>query len=302
VNYQHLLYFWSVARSGSLVEASRRLRLAPQTLSAQIKSLEDWFECPLFERRGGRLELTEPGRVALAYADRIFSLGAELRETVKGGDLPSRVRVGVEDTLAKSAVQLLLEPVLSAPRLTRVVCSDGSKRELAARIAAHELDIALTDGPLGLGSTSRVSCRVISECAVAVYAAPDLAARLRDGFPQSLDGAPLLLPLESASLRQGLDRWFAAMGVRPVVMAELADSALVEALGCKGAGAFAAPVVVEEEVTRRYAVERVGCVEGVRDRIFATVPEGKEKVSPAVALILDGAQSRVGRALEPDAA
>lgn len=302
MNYQHLLYFWSVARSGSLVEASRRLRLAPQTLSAQIRSLEDWLGCPLFERTGGRLDLTEPGRVAMAYADRIFALGTELRETLKSGDLPCRVRLGVEDTLAKVVIQRLLAPVLSADRPARVVCSDGSKRELAARLSAHELDIVLTDGPLGFGKTERLSCRMVSEAAVAIYAVPDLARRLRDGFPQSLDGAPLLLPLESASLRQGLDRWFAVIGARPVVMAELADSALVKALACEGVGAFAAPITVEDDVRRRYGVERVGSVDGVRDRVFATIPDGRERANPAVALIIDSAQARAGGSVATDAA
>jgi LysR family transcriptional regulator, transcriptional activator of nhaA len=298
MNYHHLLYFWSVARDGSIAAAARRLRLTPQTLSAQIRTLEESLGQPLFERNGGRLDLTEAGRLALHYADEIFALGAELHETLRVGGGALRVRVGVEDTLTKMVVQRLLAPVLANPRPMRVVCTEGSKVDLAARLAGHELDLVLTDGPLATGSSVKVSCRMLTEGDVAMYAAPALAARLRGGFPGSLDGAPVLLPLETASLRQALDRWFSTVSVRLLVKAELADSALTKALACEGAGVFAAPVSAEGDIKRHYGVERVGLVDGVRDRLFVAVTERMAE-HPAVTVILESAAHLLDGAPDP---
>lgn len=291
LNYHHLLYFWTVAREGSLVAAGKALKLSHPTLSAQIRALESRLDEQLFTRAGRGLVLTEMGRVVYRYADEIFSLGREMLDTVNGrsGGRPLRLDVGVADVVPKLVVRRLLQPALGGPEPVRLVCHEGRYEKLLADLTLHTLDLVIADAPLPPGSGVRAFHHLLGETSVSFFATKPLAARHRRGFPGSLDGAPLLLPLEGSPLRRALNQWFERHGVAPRVVAEFEDSALLKVFGTDGVGIFPAPTVLEADVARQYGVQVVGRVPEVRERFYAISVERKLK-NPAVVAISEAAR------------
>jgi LysR family transcriptional activator of nhaA len=291
LNYHHLLYFWSVAREGNLTRASRQLHLTPQTVSAQIRSLETAFDAQLFDRRGRRLVLTEVGRLAFGYAEEIFGLGRELQRAVRERPTgrPVELVVGVVDVLPKLIAHHLLEPALELGEPVRIVCREAAADELLGQLAVHRLDVVLSDTPLPPGLSVRAFNHPLGECGVAFVAEPALAGKLRRGFPDSLDGAPLLLPTADSVLRRSLDQWLDDRGLQPQITGEFQDSALLKVFGQAGVGAFCIPAVLEREVCRQYGARPVGRTDDVVERFYAISPERRVR-HPAVAAICETAR------------
>jgi len=292
LNYHHLLYFWVAAREGGITAAATRLRLAPPTLSSQIRALEDALGEKLFTRVGRRLELTDAGRTVLRYADEIFGLGRELLDSVKGrpAGQPLRLVVGVADVVPKLVVRRLLEPARHLPEAVRLVCREDTPERLLAELAVHAVDLIVTDAPLGAGSAVKAFNHLLGECGVAFFGTPALAAAHRRGFPRSLEGAPLLLPGEHSALRRGLDQWLDGLGVRPRIVGEFDDSALLKAFGQDGLGLFAGPTAIEKEIVAQYGVQVVARVDEVQERFYVVTAERRLK-NPAVAAICEQARA-----------
>lgn len=286
LNYHHLRYFWAVARRGNLTHASAELNLTPQTLSSQIKDLEAAIGESLFQRSGRLLVLTEVGQVVFQYADEIFTLGNELMETLGGRPVGQSLRlmVGIADVMPKLVAHRLIEPALRLQEDVRIVCQEGPQEELLTRLATHRLDVVLSDAPIPPKVKVRAHSHLLGKCDVVFMAGAGLARKYRRDFPESLDGAPMLLPAEGAVLRRSLEQWFDAVGVRPAVVGEFDDSALLKAFGQAGTGLFAVPSVIEQEVARQYHAKRVGSTDGVSERFYAISLERKIR-HPAVAAI-----------------
>jgi len=302
LNYHHLHYFWMVAREGGLGPAARALRLAMPTLSGQIKTLEDALGVSLFERVGRRLALTDAGRLAFRYADEIFTLGRELQNALRGSlaDQPLPLHVGVVDAVPKPVVLLLLEPALQLDTPVRLVCQEGPQERLVADLVLHVLDIVLSDAPLSPGSGPRVREDLLGASGLTWFAAPALVERVQAGagagvpFPRCLDGAPMLLPAEPSALRRDLLRWLEAEDLRPRVVAELEDAALLDAFGADGFGVFAGPTVVADEIRRQYGVVELGRTDAVKERVYA-LTAARRVEHPGVVAIRDAARRRVFR-------
>jgi LysR family transcriptional activator of nhaA len=292
LNYHHLLYFWLAAKEGSVTQASGELRLAQSTVSAQIRALERALDERLFRRAGRRLELTDVGRVVFRYADEIFALGRELLDTVKDRPTgrPLRLNVGVADVLPKLVAHRLLAPALGLDVPVRLVCTEGKPAALLAELALHHLDVVLSDAPADTSLSVRVFNHALGECEVVLVAAPALATKHRHAFPRSLDGAPLLVPAAGSVLRRGIDQWCEATGVRPQVVGEFEDGALLEAFGQAGIGIFPIPAVVEAEVCRRYGVRVVGRLPDVKARFYAISADRRLK-HPAVLAVSSAAKA-----------
>jgi LysR family transcriptional activator of nhaA len=295
LNYHHLLYFWVVAKEGSLTRASQELRLAHPTISGQIHRLEEILGEKLFTRQGRHLALTEVGRMAFRYADEIFSLGREFLDTVKGraSGRPLRLVVGVSDILPKSMVHRMLEPAFQLEEHVQVICREGRSIEaFLGELAMHAVDVVLADAPAGPGTAVRAFNHLLGESGTTFFAAPQLAKACRRQFPHSLDGAPFLLPGASSMLHRTLEQWFTAQDIRPQVVGELDDAALAKILGEAGLGVFAVPSVVEAEVRQRYGVQLVGHAAALRQRFYAISVERKIR-HPAVAAICEGARRNI---------
>jgi len=295
LNYHHLLYFWVVAKQGSIAQASRELRLAPPTISAQIHRLEGALGEKLFERKGRRLVLTEFGCVALRYAEEIFSLGRDFLDTAKGrpSGRPIRLVVGISNVLPKSIVYRILEPAFRLEEGVRVICrEDRSAEGFMGELAMHTVDVVLSDAPAGPNTSVRAFSHPLGECGTAFFAAPKLAKACRRWFPRSLDSVPFLLPGGNSALRRALEEWFDSLKIRPKVVAELDDASLAKIVAEAGLGVFAAPNVVEKEVRQRYKVQLVARVEEVRQRFYAISVERKIR-HPAVLAISDAARKHI---------
>lgn len=271
LNYHHLLYFWTVVHEGSLTAASVRLRLAPSTVSAQVGRLEEALGGRLFRRVGRGLEPTDLGRTVFRYADEIFSLGREMMDTLRGNPVvgPLSLRVGVAHVLPKLIVRKILEPIFNLPERVRLMCYEDNEDRLLAELAVHKLDVVLSDSPVRRGSHIKAYNHLLGECGVTFLAVEKLAKQFRNGFPESLDRAPMLLPLEMTALRQWLERWFESLDIRPVIVGQFEDSALLKAFGQHGDGIFVSPSVVEKEIQQQYNVDVVGRTDAIRERFYA---------------------------------
>lgn len=294
LNYHHLYYFWVVAREGGLTQAGKVLRLSHPTLSAQVHALERSLGTELFQRVGRRLVLTGMGRTVFRYADEIFSLGREMVDTIQGRATgkPMRLNVGVADAVPKLIVKRLLEPAFKLEERVRIVCREDSHDQLLADLSMHALDVVIADAPVPPGSAVRAFHHLLGESGVSIFAAPKLAAKLRRGFPKSLHGAPMLLPLEGVPLRRSLNAWFDAQRLRPEIVGEFEDSALLEVFGADAMALFPAPTAVADDVRRRYGVEIVGRAEGVHERFYAISAE-RRLSNPAVVAISRAAQEEL---------
>lgn len=295
LNYHHLHYFWVTAREGSIVQASKLLRLAQPTISGQIHRLEDVLGEKLFVRKGRRLVLTESGSVAFRYADEIFSLGREFVDTLKGRSTgrPLRLVVGVAAVLPPSLVRRFLEPALRLGESVRLVCrASKSLEELVAELVLHKVDVVIADGPAGPGLPVRAYSHLLGECGTSFFAAATSTTPARRGFPRSLDRAPFLLPGAPSAVRYALERWFDAEDIRPRIIAEFDDSALAKEFGEDGLGVFSAPTVIETEVRRHYGVRVVGRAEAVRQQFYAISIERKIR-HPAVAAMCETARKDI---------
>jgi len=291
LNYRHLHYFWSVVREGGVSAAARTLHVSQSAISVQIKKLERSLGHDLFDRSGRSMTLTAEGRVALEYAEEIFRLGTELRDTM-GGRLegrPMRLTVGLSATIPNLVAFHLLEPVFELPDPVRVVVREKTTDLLLADLATQAVDMVLADMPIPANVHVKAFNHALGASPVDILAPPVLAHRLRDGFPASLEGENFLLPAEGYTLRRSLDDWFAREGIRPRIFAEIEDNDLINVFAEAGAGMFAAPSAITADIRIRYAVEVVGRAEGLFERYYAITAHRRLK-HPAVAAITERAR------------
>jgi LysR family transcriptional activator of nhaA len=294
LNYHHLYYFWVVAREGSIARASEQLHLAHPTISKQLRQLETALDDKLFERAGRKLVLTEFGQAVFRYAEEIFSVGRELQDAVQGRSTsrPLRFEVGITDVVSKLVVYRLLKPAFRLGKAVHVVCREGDHDELLGELAVHRLDIILSDTPVSPTAGVRAFNHLLGECGSSFFAAAELAARCRRRFPRSLEGAPLLLPTERTAVRRDLDQWLYTEDLRPQIVGEFQDTALMKVFGQDGVGLFTAPTVIEKEVCRQYKVRVVGRIDAVRERFYAISVERRLK-HPAVVAICGIARDKI---------
>lgn len=294
LNYHHLLYFWTVAREGSIARATQKLHLTQPTISAQIRTLEESLGEKLFTRSGRRLVLTEVGQVVYRYAEEIFGLGRELQDVLAGHPTgrPSRLQVGIAEQVPKLLSYRLLAPVLSLPESVRLVCREDKVERLFTDLSTHALDVVITDTPLTDQVKVRAFNHLLGKTGVTLFGAAGLADKYRRGFPGSLAGAPLLLPTEGTSLRRSLDAWFEQHEIRPHIVGEFSDSSLLKAFGTGGAGLFAGPSAIAADIRRQFEVKSLGEFEGLEEAFYAITVERRLR-HPAVLSISDTARNRL---------
>jgi LysR family transcriptional regulator, transcriptional activator of nhaA len=292
INYHHLLYFWTVSREGSLARASAELRLAQSTVSKQIHQLETMLGHKLLSKSGRRLVLTESGRVVFRYADEIFGLGREMVDTLKDRPIgkPLRVTVGVADIVPKLIAEHVLAPALKMTGRVRLICREDKPDRLLANLALHELDVILTDAPASPQTNIRAFSHLLGSSEIAFFGRPELASKYKRNFPISLNGAPVLLPTENTMMRRSLEQWFESRDIRPDIVGEFEDSALLTVFGLRGAGLFPAASVISRELHAQYRVRPIGTVSGVQERLYAVTVERRIK-HPTVSAICEAAET-----------
>ena len=294
LNYHHLLYFWAVAKDGSIAKACERLHLAQPTISGQLRQLEQSLGERLFVKSGRGLALTEVGRTVLLYCEQIFGLGAELQDVLKGrlDGRPLRLVAGVSDMVPKLIAYRVLQPVRLMSQPVQLICEEDAPERLLADLAEHRLDMVLSEVPITAMARVKAFNHLLGTCGVTIFGAPKLAARYRRGFPGSLDGAPFLLPVQGSNLRRSLDRWMDGHGIRPAIAGEFKDSALMKAFGQAGAGVFAGPSAIEGEIRAHYHTPVIGRADSVTESYYAISVERRLK-HPAVAAICEAARGQL---------
>ncbi|HJV92332.1 MAG TPA: LysR family transcriptional regulator [Azonexus sp.] len=286
LNYKHLHYFWVVAQEGSITRAAERLGVAVQTISGQLSVLERQLGKALFNSQGRGLVLSEAGRVALGYADQIFQLGDALVDAVQSTDSEStlRLRAGISDGIPKLLAYRLLSKVTEMPADVRLICDEGEFETLLADLALHRLDVVLTDRPAPVGGNLKVFSTRLGDFGTGLFGTPQLVARFEPGFPASLDGAPLLLPTRHNALRNRIDRWLENTGVRPKVVGEFEDSALLNTFGRGGLGIFPAPLALADQIASQFNAQSLGEMSGVSEQIYAISNERRIR-HPAIEVL-----------------
>jgi len=294
LNYHHLLYFWMVAKKGSVARACEELRLAQPTISGQLRALEDSLGEKLFARQGRGLVLTEVGQVVFRYAEEIFALGSELADVLKGrpSNRPLRLIVGVSDLIPKLIAFRILEPALALKGGVQIECYEDTPEKLLVSLAAHELDLVITDAPAQSGVRVRVFNHLLGSCRVALFASPPLAKSYRHRFPNGLAGAPFLLPMKNSAFRQILDQWFETHSILPRILGEFQDTALLTTFGQAGKGIFAAPAAIEREVRSRYRVVKLGDL-GARVTEYYAISAERKLKHPAATIIAEVARHKL---------
>ena len=295
MNFKHLHYFWVTARAGGIMRAGEQLHTTPQTLSGQIKLLEDWFGRKLFRKSGRKLELTEDGHLAMGFADQIFTLGAELEIAVRqahGGQRLLDFKVGVADSVTKSIAYRLLEPALAIAEPVRLVCSEGKFPDLLAQLALNRLDLVIADEPMSKRLNVKAFNHPLGRTAMSFFCAPALKAQLKGRFPQCLNDFPLLIPGAQASVRQQLEGWLTRHQIHPRIIGEFDDGALMSAFGREGRGVFMAPTVMERDTVAQFGVELIGRSEELVDEFYAVSVE-RRITHPCVVAITGSARGRL---------
>ncbi len=293
LDFHHLRYFWAVATEGSMSAAAGRLGVTQPTVSAQIQSLEQDLGHQLIDRRGRRIELTATGRVVFQYAEEIFKAGEDLLAAVegKGETGPLVLEVGVGDSVPKPVALAVLRPVFQLSRPVRIICREWRMDQLLAELARERMDLVLADAVAPPNAPGHPVSHSVAQSRIGMFARPEMAAKYREGFPRSLDGAPVVLPTPGISLRANLDGWFTLRGISPRIVVETEDRAMMHHFAMEGVGMGPVPGIIASDVARQFRLELVGWLPGVREHYFA-VSVARKQHHPAIVEIRE--QSRKG--------
>jgi len=291
LNYHHLLYFWSVAKHGTVTKASEELRLAQPTISGQIRMLEDTLGEKLFVRTGRRLVLTEMGQVVFKYAEDIFATGQELLNAVKGqgNGHQARLIVGIADVVPKPLGTQFLKSALKLDQPTHLICLEDKLPRLLADLASHRLDLVISDTPAPPNIKMPAYSHPMGESGITLFATPKLATQYRRGFPQSLHGAPILLPTPAAMLRRLVDQWLVHHQLHPTIIGEFDDSVTLKVFGQDGYGIFPGATAMEKEICRQYQVQVIGRLDALKAHFYAITVKRRLK-HPAILAIVQAAR------------
>lgn len=302
LNHNHLFYFWMAAKHRNLTRAAKELGLAQPTVSAQIRSLEEQLNAALLTRRGRNIELTEAGQIVFRHAEEMFQISSEIRDSLAGrfSGQPRTLHVGTSDFVPKPIIRRILEPLLKEESDVRLVCREWRIDELLSELALFHLDLVIADRPHPDSQKVHAISHPILDSPLAIYARPALARQLRRGFPRSLHGAPMYLPVRNTTLRTSLDRWFEANQVEPLVLGEFEDRELLKTFGSGGMAAFPAAAILETEVRSQFGTERVGWIRGMRETYYA-ISVHRRAMHPAVQRLLSQAARNQAAADEPKA-
>ena len=292
LNHHHLYHFWTVVREGGVTRASERLHVSQPTISGQVRELEERLGEKLLARSGRTVVLTDVGRTVYRYADQMISLERELLDVVKGRRpvAGGKLAVGLAMVVPKLIAYQMLKPALDLSEAVELVCVHERPERLLAELAIFGLDVVLADAPAPASVKVRCYSHVLGECMVSIFGNAGLAASYREGFPQSLEGAPFLMPSEDSALSLSLEAWFQKKKIRPRIVGTFEDSALLDAFGQAGAGLFAMPAAIESELRRQYQVELLGTLQSVRQRFYAITVDRKIR-NPYVIAISERART-----------
>lgn len=294
LNFKHLRYYWMVAKTGSIAKAAEQLHLTAHAISGQINEFEETLGVELFRKAGRNIELTEAGRRILNYADTIFNTSDQLLDELRDQMATRRrtLRIGIADAVPKIIAYRLIQPALTLEEPIRINCREGRLDLLLGELALHKLDLIIADRPLSPGSNVRAYNHLLGECGLTVFATSALARQYKGTFPQNLDKAPFLIPGEDVTIQARLLRWFEEQHLRPTIIGEFDDGALMKAFGSSGAGFFVAPSAMQREICLQHNVVAVGDIPAIMEQIYVITTE-RRLSDPAIIAISQTAKNTI---------
>jgi LysR family transcriptional regulator, transcriptional activator of nhaA len=286
LNFHHLRYFWMVARKGGVRKAAEALHVSQPSISAQLRLLEESLGQKLFRRSGRNLVLTDAGQLVLNYADEIFSAGRELMNAIKQrpGKHPIRLNIGLTDAFPKLITFEILRAAFRSDEAVHVICREGEIGPLVNQLQAHRLDIILADEPASSTLKAKTFNHRLGRSGITFCAVPALSAKLRRNFPQSLDGAPALLPATNMGMRAAVEAWFDKQGIRPRVVGEFEDSALMEVCSAGGRGFTVVHTVIDRAALKHYNLRVIAKVQDCSSEFYAITAERLVNHTAAIAI------------------
>ncbi len=294
INYHHLLYFWTIAKEGSISAACQKLHLAQPTISGQLKKLETQINGKLFDRTGRNLVLTDLGQTVFKYADEMFTVGQELVEVLKGqpSGRPLRFHVGVPEVLPKLIVFRLLKPLMDMEDEIQLICHEGSQDQLLTMLAAHELDVVFSDSPAASLIKVKAFNHHLGASRIGLFGTKQLIRKYGNNFPEEFSGAPLLLPGEGTALRRSIDHWLRESDLHVSVRGEFDDTALMKVFAESGMGFIAAPLVIQKEIARQFSLDLINVLPNAKEEFYAISVERRIR-HPAVVKISEIAKQQL---------
>ena len=285
LNYHHLLYFFTVAREGSVARASKRLGLTQPTVSAQIHALEQKLGRKLLERSGRGIKVTPAGETVMQYAGSIFALGGDLLTALDGqSEVAPTLAVGVASALPPALAPILLQAVVGLHPRPLLTIIEGSPETLAAQLLSRSLNFALADAPLANGAG--LHSQLLLETPIALFAPEALACRLRKDFPSSLEGAPVLMT-PAGTLRQEVEHW---LDERNFPVEKLAEMPHPESYALASGAAIFAPWILRDSLQSAHGLLPVGELDGARWSVFA-VTASKGARQPGLEAVIEAAEN-----------
>lgn len=277
-----------------MAKASEKLHVTPAAISIQLRDLEKSLGVKLFRKAGRGLALIEMGTAVQSYANDIFATGQDLMDMVNGRPVgaPMVLRAGIKDVMPKLVAYQLLAPTLRMPGDVRLLCYEGDITKLISDLAIHKPDVVLSDTPIDPTMKVRAYSHLLGESDVVLVGTKALAKKIKAGFPGSLDGSPILLPMRNSVLRRSLDYWFEVNEVRPKIVGEFEDSAMLKIMGKAGVGIFPVANTIRKEVEEMYGVEFIAAIPDVTEKFYALSVERKV-MHPAVLAISEVARKKL---------
>ena len=293
LNYQHFFYFWNIAQLKSVTEASRKLKLAQPTISAQMKVFEDVLGAKLFEREGRALKLTDTGQMAARYAEQIFGLGQEFLEVLDGKERGGEeLKIGISDVVPKSLAYRLIEPALNSDDHSTILCFEDKTERLLADLSIGEISLVIADRPIPTNVKVKAYNYFIGESGVSFLASRTLVKGSKKGFPYSLQELPVLLPTKESALRFELEQWFDKIGLKVRHKGSFQDRALMKIAAREGKGVIPVPTAIASEVMKEFHLCLLGATTDVKEQLYLISVERRLK-SPLLIKICAESQKRV---------
>jgi len=271
LNFNHLYYFWQVCKQGSVVGAAEALFLTPQTITGQIKALEERLSGKLFKRKGRGLEPSELGHLVFRYADKMFMLSQEMLDIVNYQKESNLLfDVGVADALSKRLVSQVLEAVVSDNEEIHLRCFESTHEMLLEQLSQHKLDMILSDCPVDSSQQEGLFSLKLGECAISFFCktpAPELP------FPASLQQRRLLIPGRRSMLGRKLLNWFNTQGIQVEILGEFDDAALMKTFGMYHNAIFVAPTLYLQDIYADAGIVEIGRIEAVQEEYYVIFAE-----------------------------
>ncbi|MFZ6818899.1 transcriptional activator NhaR [Undibacterium sp. Ji22W] len=291
LNFKHLRYYWTVAKTGSITKAAEKLHLTAHAVSGQINEFEHSLGVELFKKNGRNIELTDAGRRILVYADDIFNSGDQLLDALRDHLQARRrtFRVGIADTVPKVIAYRLLQPAIELEEPVRLNCREGRLDLLLAELALHRLDVIIADRPMGTQTSIRAYNHLLGKCGLTVFGTSTLAKKYKGSFPACLQHAPFLIPGEDVAVQAKILRWMEEWELHPIIVGEFDDGALMKAFGRAGAGFFLAPTAMKKEICSQHNVVAIGDVPNIVEEIYLITIERRLN-DPAILAISQAAK------------